>query len=260
MVKQGDFSVELVYADSKTPFPEHTASDGSTYVEVEPDAEYFIRIHSDRKSSVLSELSVDGSPLQYWATLTREYTHDDFGLWSFKDGKSSFQALRFVKAGVRNDGHASASWTGTIEVKFHEAIFEKYYEQEDYSANWSGGDISFVTGLSDPDKKKGVKSGKGSSIQVEKASGRTMQFHSKGALIGTVKLHYCSILGLVKAGILPKPPRFDWDHLRRQYPRESAGSPTAAQEFPEPEMKKNKLTVCGIEQEVNAWTFDLTNY
>lgn len=42
MVKVGDFTVELVAADSKVPFAEHTAPNGQIYAEVEPDLDYYI--------------------------------------------------------------------------------------------------------------------------------------------------------------------------------------------------------------------------
>jgi hypothetical protein len=43
MVKVGNFTVELVEAETKESFKEHTASDGQAYAEeVEPDMDYFI--------------------------------------------------------------------------------------------------------------------------------------------------------------------------------------------------------------------------
>ena len=41
MVRQGDFEISIVLADTKIPFKEHT-KDGKVYVEVEPDEDYFI--------------------------------------------------------------------------------------------------------------------------------------------------------------------------------------------------------------------------
>jgi hypothetical protein len=43
MVKKGRFSVELVSADTRIAFMEHTKDD-KTYAEVEPDVEYFVRL------------------------------------------------------------------------------------------------------------------------------------------------------------------------------------------------------------------------
>lgn len=55
MVVQGNFKVELIDATTKQPFKEHT-SKGKTYAEVEPDAEYFIRITTSYPSTVKAYL------------------------------------------------------------------------------------------------------------------------------------------------------------------------------------------------------------
>jgi hypothetical protein len=81
--------------------------------------------------------------------------------------------------------------------------------------------------------------------------------YTKGA---TIQLHYCSILGLVKAGILPKPPGFELNELRACRPRDPASPRSTMQEFPVAEMKRIKCNVHGIEQDMDGWIFDLTNY
>ncbi len=43
MVVEGGFRVELVDANTKIPYKEHT-KDGKTYVEGDPDAEYFVSL------------------------------------------------------------------------------------------------------------------------------------------------------------------------------------------------------------------------
>ena len=52
MVKKGRFTVELVSADAKVAFMEHT-KDGKTYAEVEPEVEYFVRIEVEPSPRVL---------------------------------------------------------------------------------------------------------------------------------------------------------------------------------------------------------------
>lgn len=45
MVKKGPFTVEIIDAYTKQAFKEHNdTNDGKIYAEVEPDAEYFIRV------------------------------------------------------------------------------------------------------------------------------------------------------------------------------------------------------------------------
>ena len=64
MVKVGDFKVELVAADTKEAFKEHTAPDGQVYAEVEPDMDYFVSLGTD-VGGVMMQMSVDGVFLGY---------------------------------------------------------------------------------------------------------------------------------------------------------------------------------------------------
>jgi hypothetical protein len=59
--------IELVYADTKLPFKEHT-KDEKIYVEVEPDVEYFISIQqtgTGRAAHTLLKFIVDEQDLGY---------------------------------------------------------------------------------------------------------------------------------------------------------------------------------------------------
>lgn len=89
--------------------------------------------------------------------------------------------LKFSKAQVRaamNGSNPPASWTIKVDVTFSEAILDGYYEQQDRSSTWSGGDISYVMGISDPDKKKGVMSDKGTQFEVRKSKRRSLTYKS----------------------------------------------------------------------------------
>lgn len=229
MVKQGKFSVELVNADGRTPFPEHKAENGEVYVEVEPNAEYFIRVKSDSEDRVRMDFAVDGKSLGYHGTLSKNTPPQDKGIWEYKDGKSYQHALKFAKAEVRQDtGDSTAPfWTGKVQVTVSEAIDNGYKEQKDHSSKWDGGDVSYVMGISDPDKKKGVKSDKGESFSVHKSK-RRRKAYAKGGLLSTITLRYCSTLGLIHAGVLTKPPM--WDMQRLVNPAEENG-----EDKPEPE-------------------------
>lgn len=226
MVKDGKFQVQIIHADTMEPFPEHTAPNGETYVEVEPESEYWIRIQTDSEDMVRVETSVDGNPLGYYTTMKKGDEVKERGLSKRENGKSFNYALKFAKAKVRaatSGGGAPAQfWTGKIEVEFCEANFGGYSQVQDYSSTWTGGDVSYVMGISDPDKKKGVKSDQGSTFQVQKVSrgGQIANYH-KGGLLKNVTLRYCSTLGLIHAGILPKPPM--WDLHRLTNPAEENG-------------------------------------
>jgi hypothetical protein len=217
MVKIGKYYAEIIHADTKQAFPEHTAPNGETYVEVEPDSEYWIRIKTDSEDAVYVQSSVDGNSLGYYSVMNKSSPVIDRGLSKREAGKSYSYALKFAKASVRdgstNGGMPAQFWTGKIEVSFSEAHFTGYTSQRDYSQSWKGGDVSYVMGISDPDKKKGVKSDQGSTFEVKKCSGGQIANYARGGLLQTITLRYCSTLGLIHAGILPKPPMWDLHRL-----------------------------------------------
>ena len=64
MVKKGRFTVELVSADAKVAFMEHT-KDGKTYAEVEPKVKYFVRIKVEPGLRVVARIDVDVKYLGY---------------------------------------------------------------------------------------------------------------------------------------------------------------------------------------------------
>ena len=68
-MKVGDFTVELVAADSKQPFREHTAEDGQVYAEVEPDMDYYIAVQT-KVGGVKMCYFVDGVYLGYRTNYT----------------------------------------------------------------------------------------------------------------------------------------------------------------------------------------------
>lgn len=97
MVRQGNFSVELVEANSKTLFKEQN-HEGKTYVTVEPDQEYFIAISKpgiDKFSGILKATShVAGQDL------FSDLLYEAFR----KDGNPSFQGTRKRK---ENQSHCT---------------------------------------------------------------------------------------------------------------------------------------------------------
>ena len=236
MVVAGKFKVEVVYAETKIPFKEHTATtDGDTYVEVEPDAEYFVDIESKSEDPVVAYIRIDGKDLGYNVTLRKKQNYLS-GLVSKDElGGTSKQALKFVKINVfhksEGDRFAARMWTGTVEVDFYEGIphvlesSSSSNQSRAFSSTWEGrtSDVGFTLGVSNPDKKKGVMSAAGNTVEYTAPTtnsgsgsrGKTIIF-KKGGLLKSVSLKYCSTLGLIYAGILSKPPQ--WDLHRMTYP------------------------------------------
>eukprot|EP00957_Ditylum_brightwellii_P010059 759333-Ditylum_brightwellii.AAC.1 len=95
MVKQGNLTVELVDAVTKEPFREHTYN-GKIYVEVEPEAEYFIQITNQSKETIYWSFYVDGEGLGHWSYQKRGES-DVQGIWSHHDWKESYTALKVAR-------------------------------------------------------------------------------------------------------------------------------------------------------------------
>ena len=121
MVKAGGYTVELVTADTKEPFKEHTASDGQIFAEVEPDMDYFISASSNIRG-VRFAFHVDGVDLGYSSMMlkSRYYGHRER-----RDGKDTMTALHFNKT-REAQGEKPDMLTGKVEVKVYE-LGTKYY-------------------------------------------------------------------------------------------------------------------------------------
>jgi hypothetical protein len=205
MVKKGRFSVELVTANTKISFQEHT-KDGKTYAEVEPEVEYFVRLGAEAGPPVAARIYVDGKDLGYWAIVgsPEEKRSKDNGLWSFDGVSSTEQALKFAQAKVFNSADDTKNlpfWTGTIYIIFHE-IFDTGETEtiSTFQNTWDGGDVGFVMGQTDA-KKKGVMSKQGNFEETVQYN-RVQKIYLPGRYLATIKLHYCSTVGLLFFGIL----------------------------------------------------------
>ena len=242
MVVQGKFQVEVVYADTKLPFKEFTSEDdGQLYLEVEPDAEYFIMISSKSEDPVIAEIKIDGTGLGSHVTgLAKHNSATPYlcGITSRdENGGVTKQALQFVKSTVlqkteENKGIPPQYWTGTVEVSFYESTAEQVVTSSSnqgtraFSSSWKGnsGDVGYMIGKSDPDKKKGVMSAAGNTTEYvpppanQSVTGNGHKpaittVYRKGGLLQTIHMKYCSTLGLIFANILPKPPCWDFQRM-----------------------------------------------
>ena len=208
MVKKGRFTVELVSADTKVAFQEH-AKGQETFVEVEPEAEYFVRLSVDAGPKVRGKISVDGKGLGYITNIGTPATTSSHncGLYSFDGISSTVKALMFAKAKIFNSGNDDDTkekkpfWTGNVTVEIFE-LFETgtTYTAPTHNNTWKGGDVGFVIGQADP-KKKGVMTAEGNLANSVKDNG-VRAHYTRGRLLETINLNYCSTVGLIFAGVL----------------------------------------------------------
>jgi len=216
MVKKGQFGLQLVDPSmTDVPFKEHIANDGTTYIEVEPDTEYFLKVGIDSDfDSVGYKIQVDGEDLGYfgWSYVCQKLN----GLWSYKNGQSTMRALKFrglheqskTKTNTTSPKDSDGSWVGEIVVTFYKWIaLEGYSNIQNCKSKWRGSQkrLSDMKG----NKKKLVKSGQGTTKKSMTESPEIKNW-KLGKKLETITVKYCTTVELIHAGVLPKPPHWNW--------------------------------------------------
>ena len=134
MVKVGDFSVELVRADTKEVFKEHTSPvDNRIYAEVEPDVDYLVRVGSNT-GDVLCRLLVDGVDLGYNQNFLSPNNSVCAGAFEIKNGKQTMSALHLNKTRDKRHGAMPSMLTGKVEVIFYKIGRKEYKILNDWSS------------------------------------------------------------------------------------------------------------------------------
>lgn len=215
MVRVGDFSLELVEAQSKVPFKEHIGPPPHhhVYAEVEPDVEYFIRIESFSPTMTRVALKVDGVALYDTFPIQGQPKYQ--GFWERVNGKDIYTALRFEKSKFNQSFTSNATqpqtmWTGIVEIECYELGKASVKEDRNMSS-------AALSNKSTVQGKKGVASTKGRCILQDsdkkvdvkpEISNKKKLFttYDRGPLICTVKLNYCTAVGLIANKVFVPPP------------------------------------------------------
>ncbi|GKY92177.1 hypothetical protein MPSEU_000189000 [Mayamaea pseudoterrestris] len=204
MVIRSDLKVELVDAESKKPFKEHE-KDGNIYVEVEPDMDYFIAIR------------------RWHLPNTPHQVHR--GFWSRVNGQGQDIALQFTKPRPSNPGTGYEGITGKVEVRLFEGIPEGILLDYDFIDSVDP-DPTLEGERANISEKKFLLSEKGYFTSMSEFTGAktVSDAYSPGKFIDSITLHYCTAVGLIEVGVLPKPQ--PWDYHRMKFPVR-AGQQTA---------------------------------
>ena len=230
MVQRGEYSVELIDAQTKEAYQEHDGKDDSAdnhcvncFVEVEPGSEYFIRVANDSASIVICNITVDGNDLGYEFCLgPSEY--DDKGLWTLANGNSIHTAFKVDKAaasGNPNNSNSDNNEVGVISVDFFEYIEGDGTEKaNNFQSNWSSTESAAPNrrAVEDGDKKRQVKSQEGSHSEQLSNDDGERKVYSYGEGVETIRLKYCTAVGLIVEGVLVKPPLWDWARMTQPAP------------------------------------------
>ena len=218
MPSKGPYTVQLIDAKTKQAFKEHPGRNGMDgYIEVEPGLDYFIRLQNNSSYEILWTKKVDGLKIRHKGYLEPEL-YDDDGVWSYNSltRTSTTKALSFHNAIVnprtlKEEDIDQNNEVGVIKIKIYEAVEEDGYGyMEDIKNDFVGS--SKVNATHAQETKKFLKSGIGSVTNNAHDSGKRHYFQ-KGAKLQTIKIKYCSTVGLIVDGVLPKPPSWEWFRL-----------------------------------------------
>jgi hypothetical protein len=183
-------------------------------------------------SKAYIKVSVDGIDLGYSMTLGPSDRPRLLGIFQRKNGICKETALRFAKPRVSWEtqtglGPAStaATMTGTVSVQFYVPIFSGFSVLPDLQgAELSSQPTVVVPGNTEDvsGTKKNVRSAQGSFSKSCGESG-TYKYYRPGALLETITMKYCTAFGLIHAGVLPKPPM--WEYARMTNPQNKPVDP-----------------------------------
>jgi hypothetical protein len=221
MVLRNGLEIQLVYADTKIPMKEFE-KDGEIYVEAEPDADYFIatrRLHVAGPKVIVGEISVDGVSLGYSFCCARVESNTKYqGIRSRFNGQSINTAFRFEKPLFDAKGKGYRGGMGKAEIKLYEGVlgtattkgpsrdFKSRFDPSTDTANLKAVDKKFVL----------TAKGKTEIVKPSGPSGGSGMSYFHGNFVDMITLNYCTALGLIEAGVLPKPDL--WTHHRMKHP------------------------------------------
>ena len=217
MVRQGKFKLELVRADSSSiPFQEHLHNTSNEmYAEVEPDTEYFVKFTTDDPRKLVVRLSIDGNKLGYTQNFHGGHHTKELGIWCF----DHFKALKFDKLFRRsrnkapkhsNGDEGFVHWTGNVEINVYERItLPGSHVQSVFEGNWQPNSEAILKGLDLSNNKKACNSIRGHSVTGKTSREAVFDNWREGSKLATMKLNYCSTVGLIAANILRPAPAPD---------------------------------------------------
>ena len=250
--------MQLVAADTKKPFMEHTAPDGQVYAEVEPDMDYFISLRSDI-GGVMMFLSVDGVDLGYYQSFKKKRKKKYCGHRERKGENETMTALHFNKTREAHGVSANIKLTGKVEVNIHQRGDEYYKKVEDNAVSPLLAADSTLGG------KKCIKSTSSGSHSIEKirpskkVKGNVVRGYKIGKHICTITLHYCSALGLIYNKILPPPPTLEGNVVSAErVGRKRKRSPKVATASVSPELNNSAADVEIVKKETDRVTVQLS--
>jgi hypothetical protein len=213
MVTQGKFSVQIINAETNVKFQEHVdPMDMKTYVEVEPDVEYYIEVSGTNSMDALVTAEVDKVSVGYCTQLpAHSQGPKRIGC---RNAKGDIAAFRFRKTlverpdddsdddGTEKKSSLQKTWTGTVKVKVYVCLLNHENQDSTGGQSWHKGEVGATLGVTPLNQKKGVYSDVGSTLEQNVNWNRRFKY---GTMLEEINLMYCSTVGLINFGLLPQP-------------------------------------------------------
>ena len=271
MPTKTDYALHIIEATTQQPFKEHPGKDEiDAFVEVEPGLEYYIKIENYSETKVIIvHYEVDGKDLENSSTIDPE-NHSMQGFWSYdkESQRSKSTALKFsklVSQPQRTHSHTQccnenkATDVGIIKITIYEKIFQDgYHYMEPLESNFDDHNDTTTNRSKFQDKTNKFlcsQVGTNENDFVEDDGKRRNYIYGKQLEIIQVK--YCTALGLIFGGVLPKPPL--WDFHKMTYPQKRCD--TKIDPIEPTYLKKETCDMNGnIIESKNLEMFDLTSF
>lgn len=247
----------IVNADTKLPFQEHVGPDGKVYAEVEPGTEYFIQLEvvgGNEDRVAYFQTFVDDNKLNQYFWSKRHFGPHLEGLSSFQNGVWTKKSFHFRSPDFVEDGSsslsASAVLMGSIKIQVSEGIYLGTHD-DDFKGGMTQEETQVAVNDGDSLKNKTLRtvagkthsSGSGDNHFDSSVPKDTWEGYVDGALLEEINIHYCTALGLIHAGILPKPPIWDFHRLKWALPKDDEESSVSS--FPCDKIRVEAVTSPG---------------
>ncbi len=210
--------MKLINAATDKPFKEYLTSDSTPYVEMEPDDQYWIQVqsHFPENRVCKCKLEVDGKDLQTSLVIYGGEVEDKNGVCGSDKGIMTERAMQVKKL---SGSSGSAFWIGTVKVRFFNAINKRKgrLSRKDAEAGWENENFPKWENENIPtyrgNNEKTIASSPGTVAETSLISPGVCVTYKYGKLLQTIELRYCTTVGLILAGLLPKPPIWNFHRL-----------------------------------------------
>ena len=238
MVVLGDFSVKLVDAETRVPFKEHLGPSGEHYAEIEPETEYFLQVEvldgETEETVYYVEVFIDGKQVNLYWEIRESDGPRTLGLASQRNGVVTETAWRVVKPQIPDDNqqpNTHDAMMGKVEVYISEAVFNGMEIHRDFAATQQRATMN-SSGATAVQTKAALCSTGGTTSTTTSTNLKAYSSYIPGELLQGISINYCTAFGLIHAGVLPKPPLWDFHRMTWGLPKRD--TPDHVEEPPVP--------------------------